>query len=151
MDYKLTINELWMHHEILDGDPCVWTPFIIWSCLMLVSITLYVTIVLENNLVISFFQRKAPHAFLLPCSFIFSWLMEHKFHFHHSSFPLGTFLLSFKNGTSKQYLLLVFQRLFHHYIKVGGAYGYLHCGLHIWTILPSKWPTFPPPNSSSKI
>jgi hypothetical protein len=51
MNYKLTIcglqvnyecitNGLWTNYEVMDGNPCEWTPFIMWSCLILVAIEL---------------------------------------------------------------------------------------------------------------
>jgi hypothetical protein len=41
MDYELTISELWMLYKVMDGNPCEWTPFIMWSCLMLMYATFF--------------------------------------------------------------------------------------------------------------
>jgi hypothetical protein len=40
MDYKLTTNDPWMNSELMDGNPCEWTPLIIGSCSMLMFVTL---------------------------------------------------------------------------------------------------------------
>jgi hypothetical protein len=39
VNYKLIMNELWMDYEGIDGNPCKWIPFIMWSCLMLMFVT----------------------------------------------------------------------------------------------------------------
>jgi hypothetical protein len=33
------MNELSMDYKVMDGNPCEWTPFIMWSCSMLVFMT----------------------------------------------------------------------------------------------------------------
>jgi hypothetical protein len=70
-----------------------------------------VTVVLENSSITCLSQRKTLCAFLIPCSFVFSWSMEHKSHPPCLSFSFRTFPLSFENGTSKCYLSFDFPKV----------------------------------------
>jgi hypothetical protein len=40
MHYKFTTNELWMDYKVMDGNPCEWTPFIMWACPILAFLLL---------------------------------------------------------------------------------------------------------------
>jgi hypothetical protein len=40
LNYKLITNWLWMKHETMNGNPCEWTPFMMWSFRILASMTI---------------------------------------------------------------------------------------------------------------
>jgi hypothetical protein len=114
LNYKLYWNPIklhgYLHEQLLSPHQRTFlTSFTILNSFFLLPC---VMVVLENNSITCLSQRKTPHAFLIHCSFIFSWSMEHKSHPPCLIFSFGTFPLSFENDTTKWYLSFGFQGFF---------------------------------------
>lgn len=99
----------YLHEQLLSPHQSLFLT--LFTILNSIFLSPCVMVVFENSSITCLSQKKTPCAFLIHCSFVFSWSMEHKSNPPCLSFSFGTFLLSFENGTSKWYLSFGFPRV----------------------------------------